>query len=145
VHDRLLRVVLAVLAIPSVIIGLWAGFAPHSFYDDFPGVGRTWVAPDGPFNEHLVRDVGVLNLALAVVTIAALVWLTRPLVRGVAWAWIVYGVPHVVYHFRHRETFDTGDQVSILASLVLVPVLAVAALVLSNQLETRTSTGAMRD
>ena len=35
------------------------------FYDDFPGLGRSWVAADGPYNEHLVRDVGALNLALA--------------------------------------------------------------------------------
>jgi hypothetical protein len=45
---------------------------------DFPGAGRSWVAPDGPFNEHLARDVGVLNLALAVVTIAAAVEDGRP-------------------------------------------------------------------
>ena len=37
---------------------------PAAFYDDFPGLGRMWVAPDGPYNQHLVRDVGELNLAL---------------------------------------------------------------------------------
>jgi hypothetical protein len=78
-HEHVLRILLVFMGIPSVLIGLWAGFAPRGFYDDFPGAGRSWVAPDGPFNEHLVRDVGVLNLALAVVTIAAVVWLTRPL------------------------------------------------------------------
>jgi hypothetical protein len=145
VHDRAIRIALAFLAIPSVVIGLWAGFAPRSFYDDFPGIGRTWVAPDGPFNEHLVRDVGVLNLALAVVTVAAIVSLTRPLVRATAWAWIVYGVPHVVYHFRHREPYDGSDQVSILASLVVVPVLAVVVLMLSSRLESRAPEATMRD
>ena len=81
-HQGALRILLVLLGVPSVVIGLWAGLAPRGFYDDFPGAGRSWVAPDGPFNEHLVRDVGVLNLALAVVTIAAAVWLTRPLVRA---------------------------------------------------------------
>jgi hypothetical protein len=83
-HERVLRILLVFLGVPSVLIGLWAGFAPRGFYENFPGAGRSWVAPDGPFNEHLVRDVGVLNLALAVVTIAAAVWLTRPLVRATA-------------------------------------------------------------
>jgi hypothetical protein len=132
VHDRLLRVILALLAAPSVLIGVWAGFAPRSFYDDFPGGGRSWIAPDGPFNEHLVRDVGVLNLALAVVTIAALVYLTKPLVRATAVAWLVYGIPHLVYHARHGGPFDTADQVSILTSLAVAPILAVALLVLSS-------------
>ena len=87
-----------------------------------------------PFNEHLVRDVGVLNLALAVVTIAAAVWLTRPLVRTTAWAWLAYSVPHLVYHVRHRGALDPSDQVSSLASLAIVPVLALAVLVVSARL-----------
>ena len=131
-HDRVVRVLLVIMGVPSILIGVWAGFFPRGFYDDFPGAGRVWVAPDGPFNEHLVRDVGVLNLSLAVVTIAAAIWLTRPLVRATAVAWLVYGVPHLVYHVRHRSPFDTDDQVSILASLALAPVLAIALLVLSR-------------
>ena len=132
-HEGVLRILLVILAAPSVLIGLWAGFAPRGFYDDFPGLGRSWVAPDGPFNEHLVRDVGVLNLALAVVTIAAAVWLTRPLVRATALAWLVYSVPHLVYHVRHRGVLDSSDQVSSLASLALVPLLALAVLVFSSR------------
>ena len=85
-------------------------------------------------SEHLVRDVGVLNLALAVVTIAAAVWLTRPLVRATAWAWLAYSVPHLVYHVRHRGALDPSDQVSSLASLALVLVLALAVLVVSARL-----------
>ena len=131
-HDRVVRVLLVIMGVPSILIGVWAGFFPRGFYDDFPGAGRVWVAPDGPFNEHLVRDVGVLNLSLAVVTIAAAIWLTRPLVRATAVAWLVYGVPHLVYHVRHRSPFDTDDQISIVASLALAPILAIAVLVLSR-------------
>jgi hypothetical protein len=131
-HKSALRILLVFLGAPSVLIGLWAGFAPRGFYDDFPGAGLSWVAPDGPFNEHLIRDVGVLNLALAVVTIAAAVRLTRPLVRATAWAWLVYSVPHLVYHVRHRGALDPSDQVSSLASLALVPVLALAVLFISH-------------
>jgi hypothetical protein len=125
-----LRIGLAVLAIPALIVGVWAAFAPRSFYDDFPGLGRMWVAPDGPYNQHLVRDVGELNLAIAVVTVIALVALTPVLVRAVLVGWIVYSVPHLVYHLRNLDPFETDDQVSIIASLALVPVLAIVLLVI---------------
>jgi len=134
VHERLARIVLAVLAVSGAIVGLWATFAPRSFYDDFPGGGRSWVAPDGPFNEHLVRDVGSLNLALTVLTVAAAILLVRSLVVVAALGWLAYGIPHVVYHVRHRDVYDTGDQVASLVSLALVPVLAVVALVVGAKM-----------
>lgn len=133
-HERLARVVLAVLAVSGAIVGLWATFAPRSFYDDFPGGGRSWVAPDGPFNEHLVRDVGSLNLALTVLTVAAAIMLVRSLVVVAALGWLAYGIPHLVYHLRHRDVYDTGDQVANLVSLALVPVLAVVALVVGAKM-----------
>ncbi|MGH9032057.1 MAG: hypothetical protein ACRDY4_09425 [Acidimicrobiia bacterium] len=133
-HERLARIVLAVLAVSGAIVGLWATFAPRSFYDDFPGGGRSWVAPDGPFNEHLVRDVGSLNLALTVLTVAAAVLLVRSLVVVAALGWLAYGIPHLVYHLRHRDVYDTGDQVASLTSLALVPVLAVVALVVGAKM-----------
>ncbi len=128
-----LRIGLAVLAFPALVIGVWAAFAPRGFYEDFPGLGRMWVAPDGPYNEHLVRDVGELNLALAVVTVIALVALTPILVRAVLAGWIVYSVPHLVYHLRNLDPFETDDQVSIIASLALVPVLAIVLLVIDRR------------
>ena len=133
-HERLARIVLAVLAVSGAIVGLWATFAPRSFYDDFPGGGRSWVAPDGPFNEHLVRDVGSLNLALTVLTVAAAIMLVRSLVVVAALGWLAYGIPHLVYHLRHRDVYDTGDQVANLVSLSLVPVLAVVALVVGAKM-----------
>jgi hypothetical protein len=122
------------LAVSGAIVGLWATFAPRSFYDDFPGGGRSWVAPDGPFNEHLVRDVGSLNLALTVLTVAAAIMLVRSLVVVAALGWLAYGIPHLVYHLRHRDVYDTGDQVANLVSLALIPVLAVVALVVGAKM-----------
>lgn len=132
-RDRVVRVVLAVWAVVSVELGLWATFSPRSFYDEFPGFGRQWVRVDGPYNEHLVRDFGALNLALAVVTVAALIAFGRPLVIAVAVAWLAWGVPHLVYHLRHLDVYDTGDKVLNVASLVALPVLAVLVLVLMLQ------------
>ena len=70
-RERAVRVLLIVLGAVALELGVWATFAPRSFYDDFPGLGRAWVAADGPYNEHLVRDFGGLNLALAVLTLVA--------------------------------------------------------------------------
>jgi hypothetical protein len=128
VREAAPRVVLALLGLPAVVVGLWAAFAPRSFYDDFPGFGQVWVRPDGPFNEHLVRDVGELNLALAVVTLAAVVWCTPLVVRLVAAAWLVEGVPHLVYHLRHLDPLASDAKVSSIAGLVFVPALAVVLL-----------------
>ena len=113
------RVVLGLLAVSTAIVGFWAAFAPRSFYDKFPGGGRTWVASDGPYNEHLVRDVGELNLALTVVTVFAFVLLARSLVLATALAWLVYGVPHLVYHARHMAPFSGSDTTAIPVSLAL--------------------------
>ncbi len=52
------RVVAVVLAASGLYAGLWAATTPRSFYDSFLGLHRAWVSVDGPFNEHLVRDVG---------------------------------------------------------------------------------------
>src|SRR5207253_3769066 len=94
-----------------------------SFYDDFP-YGRGWVAMDGRYNEHLIRDVGALNLALLVLTIGAIFVGSRAISRITAVSWIVYSVPHLVYHLRHLTmAMPTADKVGIAVSLS-IPVLA---------------------
>ena len=123
------RIGLAYLAAGFALVGFWAAFAPRSFYTDFPGAGRHWISPDGPFNQHLIRDVGELNLALLVVMVAAAVTLSLPLVRAALVATLVNGVLHVVYHVGHVDMFSTGDQIGIIASLVLAPVIALVLLV----------------
>lgn len=64
---------LAYLSLTSAVVGVWAQFFPRAFYERFPGFG-IWVAGDGPYNEHLIRDVGGLNLALAVLALLACVF-----------------------------------------------------------------------
>ena len=126
------RIALGYLALVSLEIGLWAQFAPRSFYDDFPGLGRAWVAIDGPYNEHLVRDVGGLNLALAAVLIVALVTLSRPVIIAASIASLLYGVPHLVYHIAHADSLATSDAVISLGGLVLFAVIPVALIALSR-------------
>lgn len=124
-----IRLALWVLVFTAFGVGFQAAFFPRSFYDDFP-IGRGWVAMDGLYNEHLIRDVGVLNLALMVVTIGALLIGTRAVTRLTALAWLVYSVPHFVYHARHL-TMDMagGEKVALLGSLAIPVLLAVFILV----------------
>ena len=127
--DRVVRCALIPLVLTGLVVGVWAAFAPRSFYDDFPGAGRVWVAVDGPYNEHLVRDVGTLNLALALVTVVAAVSLARAAVLAAAGAWIIYSLPHLVYHLRHLDPYDTGDKVANVVALTGALVLPVIVLV----------------
>jgi hypothetical protein len=113
------RLLLWLLAISAFAIGVQAAFFPRSFYDDFP-FGRGWVAMDGRYNEHLVRDVGALNLALFVLTICAIFVGTRTLARITAASWLVYSVPHLVYHLRHLSMpMSGGEKVAVVVSLSL--------------------------
>ena len=121
------RVLLGALAAVGLAVGGWAESAPSSFYRSFPGFGRHWLPPLGPYNEHLVTDFGALNLALAAATLVAAVTLTRTATAAACVAWIVYSVPHVGFHAMHGEGFATGDDVAVLASLIAAAVAAALA------------------
>lgn len=99
--------------------GLWALIAPRSFYDSFPGGGRSWVSVDGPYNEHLVRDVGGLFLALAAVSVVALIVRTPTMVRTAGIALLVSGAPHAIYHAFNSDVLSTGDAIASVGGLVL--------------------------
>jgi hypothetical protein len=122
------RAALAVLVLTNGVVGLWALALPRSFYDDFPGVGRVWVAVDGPYNEHLVRDVGGLYLALAFVAAVALVSGSVLVARAAGGAALIFGVPHLLYHAVNLDPFGTADAVALVTSLALAVVAALAAL-----------------
>jgi hypothetical protein len=94
------------------VIGVWALLAPASFYRNFPMSGHTWVSLLPPYNEHLIRDVGELSLALTVVLTAAAVTGQRLLSAIAVGALAVYAVPHAVFHAFHLEGFRTVDAVA---------------------------------
>ena len=133
---RTTRLALAWLALSALQIGAWALLAPQSFYDNFPGFGRSWVSVDGPFNEHLVRDVGALNLALAVLLVAAAIRLSRDLVSVAAIASLVWGVPHALYHLANTDGLSTMDNLASIGGLLFSVVLAAMLLVSAKKLDT---------
>lgn len=125
----LVRTGLWAMALFSLFAGLWQQFAPRSFYDDFPGFGMHWVSVDGPYNEHLMRDLGGASLAVAVMLFFAL---TRPsvgLVRAAAGAMLVSQVPHFTYHAAHLGVLATSlDRILQTASLTLTIVIPLLVL-----------------
>jgi hypothetical protein len=124
----------ALLTASALYVGPWAGLAPRSFYDAFPGLHRVWVAVDGPYNEHLVRDVGGLYLALAVAGIVAL--LCRPGATTVmlGGAWTAFAVLHLAYHLHHLDGFAPVDVVGNVVALGGTLLLALTLLVQGLQL-----------
>lgn len=139
---RARRVVLGLVGASLVAVGAWAQAFPRSFYDDFP-LGRQWVSLDGPYNEHLVRDVGGLNLALAAVVIAVAALGGVQLLRLVALGVLLYSAPHLAYHATHLDVYGAADRVWLIASLTLVVLapLWVAAVPLSRAPRTTPAAG----
>lgn len=125
---RAARVLFALLGVALVAVGGWAELAPHRFYLDFPGVaGRHWLPPLGPYNEHLVRDFGGLNLALAAAAAVAAVTLARAAAACATAAWEAYSLPHFAFHAAHTGPYSSGDNIAnlvVLALAIVVPLLA---------------------
>lgn len=121
--ERLVRPVLLLLALSALQVGLWLIISPRSFYDDFPGFGRTWVSVDGPYNEHAFRDFGDSQLAIAAVLLAAFLRPQRYLVRTAALAYLLFAVPHLLYHATNLDVYDRGDQVANMVALGVAVVL----------------------
>lgn len=128
--EQLLRAGLGLLAASAVMVGAWALVAPESFFDDFPGNGHAWVSALPPYNEHLTRDYGSMNLAIAIVLAMGAATLSRHLVLAGLVAVLVNAVPHFVFHASHQGVLSDGDQVANLGALALPIVVPALLLVL---------------
>ena len=116
------RGALALLALSAAFVGFWALLAPSSFYSSFPGLGYTWVAEAGPYDEHLVRDVGALYVAVLVLTVLALLRPTavRPWAAGLTW--LVFAVPHLAFHAAHAGPGDAVEVAVLVANVLLAAI-----------------------
>jgi hypothetical protein len=109
--SQLLRAGLVFLSMGAGFPGLWALFAPESFFRDFPGGGFAWVELLPPYNEHLVRDVGGFYLGFAVLLLVAAVMMDERVTRVALGAWLVATVPHFIFHLTHLDDFETADAI----------------------------------
>ena len=67
-----------------------------------------------------------LNLALASVALVALWRPVRELADRRGLANIVFDIPHLIYHLRHLDVYDTSDKIANVVSLsagLLLPLL----------------------
>ena len=121
------RAVLGLTVVIAAYVGIWAQFFPDAFYTSFPGFGLHWIDVDGPNNEHLIRDVGSLYLALGAASAVAMFCRDVTVSRVVGLAWAVFGVLHFVYHLLHLPT----GIVDLVGNVVTLGVTALCGIVLA--------------
>jgi len=120
------RIPVAILALTGLQLGVWIQVAPRSFFDEFPGAGHRWVASFGPYNEHLLRDFGAMNLALGIISLVATFRFRRTIVRVACGAWFIFGIQHLAFHSMHIDMLDGVDRWASPLALVVVVAIAVA-------------------
>lgn len=114
------------LTFVALAVGLVATLAPRAFYDYVP-----WVTLVPPFSEHLMRDYGAMNLSLALVFVVAAITMERRMVRVALGAYLLFAIPHLIFHVNHLEHFTTIDAVAQTIVLTVAVLLPVALLILT--------------
>lgn len=126
------RIALVALGLPNAAAGLWAVAAPDSWFESFPGWDPRLVAAEPPYNAHLVTDAGAGLLASGFVLLAA-AWLAdRRSVRLCVVAFLVFAVPHTLWHAMNESpgltsSEDAQNVATLVFSVVAGVVLLVAA------------------
>ena len=133
----LLRAGLWLLAVVDAAVGVVATAAPRSFYDLAP-----WVALSPPYSEHLVRDYGAMNLALAWVVAVAAGTMHRLLVRTALVALLLFALPHLLFHATHAEHLPAPSAAAELVALAVAALLPAALLALATRRAPRPPSGA---
>jgi uncharacterized protein DUF4345 len=116
-HREWIAALLLVLGVPQAAIGAWALLAPHSFWADFPVGGSGWVETLGAYDEHLVRDVGTLFLGLGVLLIIAAIRGQRSLSVVAAVIWLIYALPHTLWHYFNLGPYNAGNAIANVVTL----------------------------
>jgi hypothetical protein len=111
-----------------VVVGLVATLAPRAFYDYVP-----WVNLVPPFSEHLMRDYGAMNLSLSLVFVVAAITMDLRMVRIALGAYLLFAIPHLIFHLTHLEHFTMAAAVGQTIALTLAVLLPVALLILTRQ------------
>ena len=104
-----LRAGLAYLTVVLGVSGAWATFLPADFWENYPGFGIRLVERLPPYNEHLVNDFGTLYLGFAVLFAIAFLRQSGSLIRASLIAFLVYSVPHFVFHVIHLDAYPPPD------------------------------------
>lgn len=121
---------LIVLTVMGLGVGGWAYVAPLNWYSTFPGLGMRWLPPLGPYNEHFVKDVGGMYLALAALSALAVYYLSnRAVVVITAISWSIFNALHLIYHIGMLHMYGPRDAALNAVSLSLALVASLLLLV----------------
>lgn len=122
------RALLVLVAALQAEIGIWGEAAPRSFYDNFPGFGRHWVAPIGPYDEHLMRDYASAEIGIAVLLVCAAIWFSRQLVLVAGASFLAGTLPHFIFHLTTTDDLPSIDNVLSLGGFVVEMALVAVAM-----------------
>jgi hypothetical protein len=131
--NAVVRLGLVLLTAVELVLGLWTLLSPASFYAVVPTADVT------PFSEHPFRDFGGATLGLAVVLGAAAVWTQTRMVVVALTAYLVFSVPHLVFHLEHLREGGGAADTAIVVGLVGSVLLPVALLAVALRLRMRTA------
>lgn len=109
--------------------GVWAFFAPRSFFWDFPLPGFGWVSTLGDFNDHLMRDFGAALVGIALVGTSTA--LRRQPIRSLLLGYVAFGSLHLGYHLTTGGEFGTASfatQTVVLTAVVIIPAVLLRAI-----------------
>jgi hypothetical protein len=123
-----MRIGLAVLAALNLWWGGWARVAPRHFFDTFPGWGQRWTAAYGPYNEHLVTDLGSTFLTLGFLLAVAAILTDRRVRRTVLAGVLLFDSLHLLFHATDRAGMAAGSYAASLVALAVGVALPAALL-----------------
>lgn len=123
-----LRVGIWFVALVQLTVGVVATLAPRAFYDHVP-----WVTLAPPYSEHLMRDYGAMNLALSLVTVVAAITMDRLMVRTALAAYVVFAIPHLIFHVTHHQHYRTSAAIGETIALAIAVLLPLGLLTLTRQ------------
>ncbi len=122
-------IVLWLIAVPNLIIGLWALVAPQNWFDTFPGWAPRLVAAFPPFNEHLASDAGAGLVTVGVLAAAGALIRRRDAVMVAGAGILAFTGPHALYHVvRPSDLLAASQDVTNTVPLVITAIAAVAVL-----------------
>ena len=129
-----LRLGLLALGLGKGVVATSAIIAPGSYWMGMSLFGGRGSAVVGPYNPHLVTDLGAALLAVAGFLLLAAVGLERRLVQAALVALLLQGLPHLGYHLSAVLADGFPNEIGSLLTTTLSLELAVFLLVLSRRL-----------
>ncbi len=92
-----------------------------------------------------MRDYGAMNLALGLVTGVAAITMHRVMVRTSLAAYLLFAVPHLLFHVTHHEHYTTSQAIGETTALTIAVLLPIVLLALTWRIhDTETVTATRR-